>query len=115
MSEPCSKEGLVINEYIRAVERVNYMGGGKRRWWEGCSIGHALGNKVRIRVVGSRGGKYKWWNGGDLRCCSRWGWGMLKICRQGRMWREGQRGSKHRSCGCCNRSGRRCSRRIKQE
>ena len=28
------------------------MGGGKRRWWEGCRIGHALGNKVRIRVVG---------------------------------------------------------------
>jgi len=31
VSEPGDKEGLVVNEYIRAVERINYMGKGKRR------------------------------------------------------------------------------------
>jgi len=31
VSEPGDKKGLVVYQYIRAVERVNYMGRGKRR------------------------------------------------------------------------------------
>jgi len=40
VSEPGDKEGLVVYQYVRAVERVSYMGRGKRRWENGCQLPH---------------------------------------------------------------------------